>query len=85
MGKIIITYHEVLEINHKLEENNLSFKLHLHDTCGNQSFTVEPLGDGNDNEAIEEMNRIITAYFENKRIKIQFSSDKLAFQVIQNL
>lgn len=45
MSRIIVTFNEVIELNHRLEEKGLSFKLHLRDACGSQSFTMEPLSE----------------------------------------
>ena len=43
MSKIIVTFQEVIELNHRLLEKGLSFQLHLRDACGSQSFVMEPL------------------------------------------
>jgi len=48
MGNIIITYNQIRDINHILEEKGLYFKLHLHDACGSQSFTIEAEGNPSD-------------------------------------
>ncbi len=79
MAKTIITYNEVIEINHLLEEKNLQFKLHLHDACGSQSFTVEVLSNCACEGRYEEMKQTIGGYFEKKGIAIRFLENDLEF------
>ncbi len=81
MARAIITYNEVIEINHLLEEKELRFKLHLHDACGSQSFTVEALGNCACEGRSEEMKREITQYFSNKGIAIRFLDNDLEFVI----
>ncbi len=83
MAGTIITYNEVIEINHLLEEKNLRFKLHLHDACGSQSFTVEELSSFACEGRYEEMKQEIIQYFRNKGISVSFLDNELEF-VINN-
>ena len=77
MAKIIVTYNEVIELNHILEEKGLSFKLHLHDTCGSQSFTMELLGNSDGQEHYVEMKLEVEKYFAEKEISIRFIDNPL--------
>lgn len=81
MRKVIISFNEVIELNHILEDKGLRFKVHLHDACGAQSFTVESLEDGSAEGNVDEVKTEITSYFENKRIQIKFSQINLDFIV----
>jgi FKBP-type peptidyl-prolyl cis-trans isomerase 2 len=82
MGKTIITFGEVIDLNHMLEEKKLYFKVHLHDACGSQSFTIEPLGNCACENHYDTMREEIEKYFEEKRISVKFSTDNLSFTVI---
>ncbi len=81
MNRIIVTFNDIIKINHILEEAGLRFKLHLHDTCGNQSFTVEPLSDSTFDSHYEDMKKVIINYFSEKGIAIQFLENGLEFVV----
>jgi hypothetical protein len=83
MGKIIVIYNDIIEINHVLEERGLYFKLHMRDACGSQSFWVEPLSDYSCEGRYEEMQSVITEYFAGKNISIRFLENKLDFVVVQ--
>lgn len=82
MAKVIVTYNEVIELNHVLEEKGLLFKLHLHDACGSQSFTIEPLSDCSCEGRYEDMEREVTKYFESKGITIRFLDNHLEFVIL---
>ena len=83
MGKIILTYNDVYEINQKLDERELEFKLHLHDVCGSQSFTLELLSDNMPEKCYDEMKKVIRDYFEERQIKVAFLENNLEFIVMQ--
>ncbi|MDD3174752.1 MAG: hypothetical protein PHF63_14040 [Herbinix sp.] len=82
MPKIIITYNEVIDLNHIIAAENLSFKIHLHDACGSQSFSIEALGN-NSQEQYEALKRKINQYFEKKGIIIRYSENDQEFVVNQ--
>lgn len=79
--KKIITFNEVIELNHRLENRKLNFKVHLHDVCGSQSFSVEPLGNCACEGHYEEMQEEIKRYFEEQGIQIHFLENNLDFIV----
>ncbi len=83
MGKIILTYNDVSEINQKLEEMKLMFKVHLHDVCGSQSFTLEVLSDQVSEKSYEVMTEIIRNYFAERQLKVEFLKSKLEFFIVQ--
>ena len=82
MGKTIITFGEVIDLNHMLEAKNLSFRIHLHDACGSQSFTIEPTVNCACEDHYDEMKAEVEDYFNEKRISIKFSGDNLSFIVL---
>ncbi len=83
MGKIIVTYNEVIELRHRIEEQGLPFKLHLHDACGSQSFSLEPLHQSIEAGSYDEVKRAVSGYFEGKGFRIRFSEFDLTFTVEQ--
>ena len=83
MGRIIVIYDDIIEINHLLEEKGLSFKLHMRDACGSQSFWIEPLNDGLEEERYEDMQSVLKDYFAKKSIAIKFMDSKLNFVIVQ--
>lgn len=83
MRKYIVTYNEVIELNHLLEGQGLNFKLHLRDACGSQSFLMEPFSNCSCEGRYEDMMREVSLYFEKKGIVIKFLENQLQF-VIQD-
>ena len=83
MGKTIFTYNEVIDLNHRIEEQGLPFKLHLHDACGSQSFSLEPLNQSVEEGSYDEVKRVISGYFEGKGFRILFSEFAPTFTVEQ--
>jgi hypothetical protein len=82
MGKVVVTFQDVIELNHLLEGQSLAFKVHLHDACAGQSFSVESLGNSNDLEYQESMKKAVTEYFAQKRMTIQFAENNKDFYVL---
>ena len=39
-----VSFNDVIELNGILKDKGLNFRIHLRDTCGRQSFWIEPLG-----------------------------------------
>lgn len=81
MSKIIITYNQISEINHLLEEKSLNFKVHLHDLCGSQSFTIDAVENSNE-EQQEAMRQVVTDYFNKINISIRFFENNQGFAIV---
>lgn len=79
MGRIIITYNDVYEVNQLLESRGLSFKIHLHDMCGSQSYNVEPLSSCSCEGRYDEMKTTVIEYFEKKGIQADFPDNDQEF------
>jgi hypothetical protein len=73
----IISFNEIIELNHRLEENGLHFKVHLRDACGRQSMWIEPLGDCACEGKYEELYTELDHYFKENGYKIEYSEDKM--------
>jgi len=78
MGKYVVTYNEISDMNHSLEDKGLNFKVHLHDACGSQSFTIDALSENNE-EQLEAMKQVVAECFLEKDIVIKFLEDGLEF------
>jgi hypothetical protein len=83
MGKIILTYNDVCVVNQLLQDKKIHFKMHLHDSCGTQSYTMEPLNEVSGENIYEEMKHCISEYFNNRGIDIRFFDNHLGFTIIQ--
>ncbi len=83
MGRIIVIYNDIIEVNHLLEEKDLSFKLHMRDACGSQSFWIEPMSSCSCEGHYEEMQSVIAEYFAGRGISVQFLEGGLTFVIIQ--
>ena len=59
----------------KLILDNFDEKLHVHDTCGGQYFTLDTQIDG--------INTFINQYLNKNKLYAKFSDDKLSFTVEQ--
>lgn len=73
---------EVVECNHKLQEEGLFYKIHLRDACGKQSLWIEPLSKCHCDEQTDAMYASINDYFTSKGYTIEYSEDKLNFWVV---
>lgn len=82
MAKVILSFNDVIELNHCLEERGLHFKVHIHDACGNQSFSVEPLDNIDNKDSINEMMHVVSEYFQQKNIRICFLENHWNFVVV---
>jgi hypothetical protein len=81
MGKVIITYNQINEINHLLEDKNLNIKIHLHDLCGSQSFTIEAIENVNE-EQQEAMRQVVTDYFNKINLSVRFFDNNQSFAIV---
>jgi hypothetical protein len=83
----IITYKEIIDLNHKLEEQQLHFRVHLKDMCGKQSLWLEyiKVDEANEDEAIEDESNekeetiaLIEQFFAGKGT-VRFTQNSLEF------
>lgn len=82
MGKTIITYSDVIDLNHRLEEKKLNCKVHLHDACGGQSCTIEATDNSMGDAEYEKAREEIIGYFEAKRINLRFADHEKQFVIL---
>lgn len=63
---MILTFNDVAVLKNILEKR-FSSRLHFHDCCGGQYFTVEELSD--------ELKAFLTNYFSERNLKVNFSEN----------
>jgi ribosomal protein L7/L12 len=68
-----LTIAEVSALQKETEEK-FGVKVHLHDACGGQAFSLE--------RGSEEIKEFIFSYFSERKEKVVFSKDGLHFTVI---
>ena len=73
----ILSFQEIIELNHILEENEIKYRLHLKDRCGGQLIQIEKLDDCNSNDSYTNLQEVVKNYFMKKRINVQFDEDGL--------
>lgn len=76
-----VSFNEIIELNGKLEEKGLHFRIHLRDTCGRQSFWIEPLGNCACEGRYEEMYQTMEEYFSGKGFRVEYDREKMNFVV----
>ena len=77
----IVSFNQIIELNHLLQEKNLQFKVHIRDACGAQSFYIEQLGENNSIQIKEELYKIIDDYFKNNKMTVIYYENKHDFTV----
>lgn len=76
-----VSFNDVIELNGKLQDRGLNFKVHLRDTCGRQSFWIEPLGNCACEGHYDEMYEELENYFSEKGFHVQYDEEKMNFVV----
>lgn len=84
MDNIVISFGEVIDLNHILQDKGHPFKVHLHDACGSQSFTIDLLNAELGKNDYDNMKNEINHFFQEKKISVIFSEDNLSFVLFQS-
>jgi|APHig6443717497_1056834.scaffolds.fasta_scaffold03451_3 hypothetical protein len=71
-----LKFSEIVDLNKILNENNFACKVHLHDACGKQFFSLETTDKEIDFPIILEF---IKNYFSEKNIEIIIGIDNKSF------
>ncbi len=83
MGRNIITYNTLAELNQLLIEKKQNYTVHMHDLCGSQSFTLQTPGDINVTpEEASILKQEVSKFFNEKGMTLKFSQDSLEFTII---
>ena len=77
----IVSFNQIIELNHLIEKKDLQFKVHIRDACGAQSFYIEQLGESNSIQINEELYKIIDDYFKNNKMTVIYYENKHDFTV----
>lgn len=76
----IVSFNEIIELNHIIVEKDLGLKLHLRDACGGQSFWLEKSASLTPN--LELLYYELEQYFAHKNMSIEYFDDKMSFRII---
>ena len=85
----IVSFNQIIELNHLLQKKELQCKVHIRDACGAQSFYIEKLGDNDRTEINEDTNEdidediynTIDAYFQSSKMIVVYRNDKHNFTI----
>ena len=76
-----VSFNDVIELNGILKDKGLNFRIHHRDTCGRQSFWIEPLGNCACEGRYDEMYQVVEEYLEGKGFSVQYDDQKMNFVV----
>lgn len=76
---MIITWNNISEVNRRIQERDLAYKVHLSDACGGQSMWIESMDKANHFDNLDDLNDLIKGYFSEIHADVQFSWDKKSF------
>jgi hypothetical protein len=74
----IVSIGQIVEINHKLMEKDLPYKIHLKDACGAQSFSIEVI-DTKEEKQEHILSELLEEYFEFHKMKVVYTTDEYHF------
>jgi len=77
----IVSFNQIIELNHLLQDKDLQVKIHIRDACGAQSFNIELLGDVNNEGINEDIYDTIDEYFKSNKITIAYHENRHNFTV----
>ena len=77
----IVSFNQVIELNHLLEKKDLQFKVHIRDACGGQSFYIEQIGNSGSVEIKEDIYDTIDNYFKNNKMTVVYHENKHKFTI----
>lgn len=75
----IVSLTDVIALNHKLKEKNLSYRVHLRDTCGKQCFWAEVESECGSEGKETEVKEVIRTFFAEKGANVKYLSGGLEF------
>lgn len=69
----VVNFFDLIHLNERLEQQGLSSKIHLRDTCGKQTLWIElPSGEKIDGQELEKTKEQIEAFFAIKGMTVEF-------------
>lgn len=77
----IVSINQIIELNELLKKKNLSFKIHIRDACGGQSFYIEPFEDLDTKSINEDLYETLEQYFSKQRMTLVYADDKINFTI----
>ena len=77
----IVSFNQIIDLNHLLQKKELQFKVHIRDACGAQSFCIEQLGNNSIVGINEEIYDTIDEYFKNSKMTVVYHNNKHQFTI----
>lgn len=74
-----VSIFQVGELNRVLEDCGLGYRIHLHDLCGGQSFSVEELPGGSHD--FDALHAELSEFFGSIGATVSFDVSDLAFRL----
>ena len=69
---MFLSFDEIIKLK-KLVQNNFNTKLHVHDTCGGQYFSLD--------KKFDNIENVINDYLSKQNLHARFSADMLSFTI----
>ncbi len=76
-----ISISQIIELNNILKNKGLHFKIHMHDACGGQSFSIEAEDKAACEGYYDEMYETIDEFFEKEHTELNYYEGKMGFGV----
>jgi len=77
----IVSFNQIIDLNHLLQRKDLQFKVHIRDACGSQSFYIEQTGNSGSIGINEEIYDTIDEYFKNSKMTVVYHDNKHQFTI----
>ena len=77
----IVSFNQIIDLNHLLQKKDLQFKVHIRDACGTQSFYIEQIGNSGSIGLNEEIYDTIEKYFKSSDMTVVYHNNKHQFTI----
>jgi len=77
----IVGISDIVELNQRISEAGMNYKIHLQDSCGSQTMRVERLNTDENNGREETLRSVLRDFFDARGMKIKFYEGNEYFSV----
>ena len=78
---MIVTFNDIIALNKKIQDEHLSYKVHMSDACGSQNMWIEDLDQAYTVCRDPRLYEIIDAHFKALGGEVVYSWDKRSFNM----
>ncbi|MDO4288098.1 MAG: hypothetical protein Q4C55_02815 [Eubacterium sp.] len=78
---MIVTFNHIIELNKKIQAEDLHYKVHMSDACGSQNMWIEDLDQAYSVKRDPRLYEIIDAHFKALGGEVVYSWDKRSFNM----